>query len=133
MLVPTLDIDLMWHTHMLFPVQYATDCKQITGIPLINHDDEVCVAVISAFLKCPMGHRFFLANHCLGQSAFKLRFLSVFPFVFIKVEDSALGEQRNTTEDSWTAAFGDAFPYNKPSKPAEPAVTVQPCTSKSKH
>ena len=26
--VPTLDIDLVWHTHQLFPQRYSSDCEQ---------------------------------------------------------------------------------------------------------
>ena len=29
--VPTLDIDLVWHTHQLMNVQYETDCKRYVG------------------------------------------------------------------------------------------------------
>jgi len=38
LLVPTLDIDLAWHTHQLFPQPYREWCIQNIGKP-INHDD----------------------------------------------------------------------------------------------
>ncbi|KAJ1971742.1 hypothetical protein H4R35_005084 [Dimargaris xerosporica] len=37
-LVPTLDVDLAWHTHQLFPKQYADYTIRCTGRH-INHDD----------------------------------------------------------------------------------------------
>ena len=37
-LVPTLDIDLAWHTHQLYPRSYRDWCLQHIGRP-INHDD----------------------------------------------------------------------------------------------
>ncbi|TFY79965.1 hypothetical protein EWM64_g4047 [Hericium alpestre] len=38
--VPTLDIDLVWHTHQLFAVSYQVDCKKYVG-RYIDHDDKV--------------------------------------------------------------------------------------------
>jgi hypothetical protein len=38
--VPSLTLDLVWHTHMLFPSAYASECVQIAGV-FINHDDSV--------------------------------------------------------------------------------------------
>merc|ERR1719253_1249755 len=38
-LVPTLAIDLIWHTHMQFPVRYAIDCVAIVGHQ-VDHDDD---------------------------------------------------------------------------------------------
>jgi len=40
MMVPTLDIDLAWHTHQLSPSQYCTDTQKLTG-RYLNHDDKV--------------------------------------------------------------------------------------------
>ena len=37
-LVPTLDVDLAWHTHQLFPHEYRAYCLEHVGRP-INHDD----------------------------------------------------------------------------------------------
>ena len=37
-LVPTYDIDLMWHTHQLSPLNYIEDCNSYLGYAL-NHDD----------------------------------------------------------------------------------------------
>lgn len=39
-LVPTLDIDLCWHTHQLFPVKYREWCFKYIGRG-INHDDTI--------------------------------------------------------------------------------------------
>ena len=39
-LVPTLDIDLCWHTHQLFAVSYRAWCIEHLGTAL-NHDDTV--------------------------------------------------------------------------------------------
>jgi hypothetical protein len=36
--VPSLTLDLLWHSHMLFPREYVSECVQIAGV-LINHDD----------------------------------------------------------------------------------------------
>ena len=36
--VPTMEVDLMWHTHMMFPVQYAKDCIRVVGHQ-VHHDD----------------------------------------------------------------------------------------------
>ena len=33
------DVDLMWHTHQLFPISYERDTTAILGY-LLNHDDE---------------------------------------------------------------------------------------------
>ena len=40
MLVPTLDIDLAWHTHQLSPEQYKTGCEERAG-RFIDHDDKI--------------------------------------------------------------------------------------------
>ena len=39
-LVPTYDIDLIWHTHMALPDRYAADTVRISG-KLVPHDDSV--------------------------------------------------------------------------------------------
>ncbi|KDQ53342.1 hypothetical protein JAAARDRAFT_161844 [Jaapia argillacea MUCL 33604] len=39
-LVPTLDIDLAWHTHQLYAARYAEDCKSFVG-KYVDHDDKV--------------------------------------------------------------------------------------------
>ena len=38
-LSPTFTIDLLWHTHMMYPHLYRTDCKQITNGFILDHDD----------------------------------------------------------------------------------------------
>ncbi|KAF9222788.1 hypothetical protein BS17DRAFT_755176 [Gyrodon lividus] len=38
--VPTLDIDLAWHTHQLMAKQYHSDCKSLVG-RYVDHDDKV--------------------------------------------------------------------------------------------
>ncbi|KAG2733118.1 hypothetical protein G9P44_004108 [Scheffersomyces stipitis] len=41
MLVPTLDIDLIWHTHQLSMYYYFTDCQSTEREAVIDHDDKV--------------------------------------------------------------------------------------------
>ena len=42
MIVPTYDIDLMWHTHILSGlVFYHDDCRKLLGGSTLNHDDGV--------------------------------------------------------------------------------------------
>ncbi|TFY63748.1 hypothetical protein EVJ58_g3067 [Rhodofomes roseus] len=38
--VPTLDIDLVWHTHQMMAGRYSDDCKRYVG-RYIDHDDKV--------------------------------------------------------------------------------------------
>ncbi len=38
--VPTLDIDLVWHTHQLMARRYSRDCLEHVG-RFIDHDDKV--------------------------------------------------------------------------------------------
>jgi hypothetical protein len=40
LLVPTLDVDLIWHAHMLSPEDYKDDCNAVLG-RLLAHDDAV--------------------------------------------------------------------------------------------
>lgn len=40
-LVPTLDIDLVWHTHQLLMVYYFEDCMHTPAQFVIDHDDKV--------------------------------------------------------------------------------------------
>ena len=35
--VPGLLLDLVWHTHMLHPQRYASECRRIAG-RLVDHD-----------------------------------------------------------------------------------------------
>uniref|UniRef100_A0A8H8CLD4 Uncharacterized protein n=1 Tax=Psilocybe cubensis TaxID=181762 RepID=A0A8H8CLD4_PSICU len=39
-LVPTLDIDLIWHTHQLIPAKYESDCTMLLK-RFLDHDDKV--------------------------------------------------------------------------------------------
>jgi len=39
-IVPTLDIDLAWHTHMLFPGHYIRDTYDMIGYTP-DHDDDM--------------------------------------------------------------------------------------------
>ena len=39
-LVPTLDVDLIWHVHMLSPLDYRDDCQSMLG-KLLSHDDRM--------------------------------------------------------------------------------------------
>lgn len=40
MLVPTLDIDLVWHTHQCSPGAYFTTTQEVAG-KFVNHDDSI--------------------------------------------------------------------------------------------
>ena len=42
-LVPTRAVDMMWHTHMLFPRRYAAECLRLAG-SFVDHDDDVDTA-----------------------------------------------------------------------------------------
>lgn len=49
-LVPTLDIDLCWHTHQLFPVGFRQWCVSHLG-RAINHDDTIGKGSLEAGLR----------------------------------------------------------------------------------
>jgi hypothetical protein len=49
-LVPTLDIDLCWHTHQLYAVSYRQWCIEHLGVA-INHDDTVAKEVLNSGLR----------------------------------------------------------------------------------
>ena len=49
-LVPTLDIDLVWHTHQCSPAQYQASMIQRTG-RFINHDDKIGQPVLSGGME----------------------------------------------------------------------------------
>jgi len=49
-LVPTLDIDLCWHTHQLYAVPYRQWCIEHLGVA-INHDDTVGKEVLNSGLR----------------------------------------------------------------------------------
>eukprot|EP01084_Bolivina_argentea_P209101 356267_1 len=38
-LSPTYNIDLIWHTHMMYPQLYRQDCSNITNGMILDHDD----------------------------------------------------------------------------------------------
>jgi hypothetical protein len=50
MIVPTLDVDLFWHTHQLSSVNYNLWCRKHFGRP-INHDDTITEGTISNGLE----------------------------------------------------------------------------------
>lgn len=45
-LVPTLDMDLVWHTHQLSHARYRAGIKAITG-KFIDHDDKIAKGVLN--------------------------------------------------------------------------------------
>ncbi|CAG8529309.1 2701_t:CDS:1, partial [Scutellospora calospora] len=49
-LVPTIDIDLCWHTHMLHAIDYRNFTKKYTG-EIINHDDKISESILSDNFK----------------------------------------------------------------------------------
>ena len=46
-LVPTLAIDLAWHTHQMLPRRYAAECRALAG-RFVNHDDNLEDGQLSA-------------------------------------------------------------------------------------
>lgn len=51
MVVPTLDVDLAWHTHQLSPMRYYTHTTRVNKM-LVNHDDKIGETSLSrAFTK----------------------------------------------------------------------------------
>ncbi|EPQ58876.1 hypothetical protein GLOTRDRAFT_90647 [Gloeophyllum trabeum ATCC 11539] len=44
--VPTLDIDLAWHTHQLYADRYASDCRKYMS-RFVDHDDKVAESLLS--------------------------------------------------------------------------------------
>jgi hypothetical protein len=50
MQVPTMDIDLCWHTHQLFPATYRNWCIQILH-RVINHDDTIAPGDLNEGLR----------------------------------------------------------------------------------
>ena len=49
-LVPTLDVDLAWHTHQLYPHSYGAYCLEFVG-RMVNHDDTFEKVVIGNRLR----------------------------------------------------------------------------------
>ena len=49
-IVPTLDIDLVWHTHQCSPARYHEDTVSVTG-RFINHDDTIAKDTLGAGLE----------------------------------------------------------------------------------
>ncbi|CAF3325772.1 unnamed protein product [Rotaria sp. Silwood2] len=45
MIVPTFEIDLMWHTHMRYPLSYLEFSKALCGF-LLDHDDSVASSLL---------------------------------------------------------------------------------------
>ncbi|KAK1978078.1 hypothetical protein LZ30DRAFT_228212 [Colletotrichum cereale] len=46
-MVPTLDVDLVWHTHQLSPARYLAFSKRAAG-RLVDHDDEIADETLGA-------------------------------------------------------------------------------------
>ena len=46
-LVPTMIVDLVWHTHMLHPRRYAAETRELAG-SFVDHDDDVVVPLEKA-------------------------------------------------------------------------------------
>ncbi|KAK3389153.1 hypothetical protein B0H63DRAFT_518397 [Podospora didyma] len=46
-LIPTLDIDLVWHTHLCSPALYLAGCKHFAGRHSVNHDDTLEQALLN--------------------------------------------------------------------------------------
>ena len=55
-LVPTLPVDVVWHTHQMRPLRYAADCLRIVG-RRVNHDDSTAPpADVPTMGHWPMQH-----------------------------------------------------------------------------
>ena len=39
-LAPPVDVDLVWHTHMLDPLRYGSETRKLAG-RFVNHEDDV--------------------------------------------------------------------------------------------
>ena len=46
LIVPTFDIDIIWHTHMRYPKKYSNDMKILCGF-VLNHDDSIQKGVLN--------------------------------------------------------------------------------------
>ena len=46
-LVPRLDMDLVWHSHQLNPVSYHNICLQLFGIEIFHHNDNIEETVLN--------------------------------------------------------------------------------------
>ncbi|CAF1601638.1 unnamed protein product [Rotaria sp. Silwood1] len=44
-IIPTFDIDLMWHTHMRYPLSYLEFSKAVCGF-VLDHDDSIAPPVL---------------------------------------------------------------------------------------
>lgn len=69
MLVPTLDIDLVWHTHQCSAAQYRSDMLERAG-RFINHDDKLSRSVLDngmektrQLFRMRFGHEYLIC-HC---------------------------------------------------------------------
>jgi hypothetical protein len=49
-LVPSVFLDLAWHSHMLTPIQYATECMYLAGM-VLDHDDSIAENVLGDHWK----------------------------------------------------------------------------------
>jgi hypothetical protein len=56
MLVPTLFIDFVWHTHLNDHNRYFHDCETIAKTPLVDHDDSVGRPVLVSGLSNTKGN-----------------------------------------------------------------------------
>lgn len=56
--MPTTGIDLIWHTHMMLPEQYAKDTLALAG-RVLDHSDTLNSATLSSSLEYPIHTLFF--------------------------------------------------------------------------
>jgi len=51
-IVPTYDLDLLWHTHMSVPQVYTQDCQRLCNM-VVNHDDSIADSKLRvSFQEC---------------------------------------------------------------------------------
>ncbi|VBB80962.1 Putative protein of unknown function [Podospora comata] len=74
--VPTLDIDLVWHTHQLSPAVYFQFSKSVTNGRFINHNDHLEQKAISSrfeqakqLYKRHFGEKYVLCNSWFCEAA----------------------------------------------------------------
>lgn len=67
--MPTTGIDLIWHTHMMLPEQYAKDTLALAG-RVLDHSDTLNSATLSSSLEYPIHTLFFFTLTCLFLTVF---------------------------------------------------------------
>ncbi|KAF8165958.1 hypothetical protein B0H34DRAFT_648995 [Crassisporium funariophilum] len=98
--VPTLDIDLVWHTHQLMPVKYEADCNNHVR-RFIDHDDKVeGLRLSSAFdITC---------------RAWKERFNVQYTHCGCPIPGDSIGQRLSRLISTPTTPPSHLLPFNRP-------------------